>query len=169
MNPASSGDPVEHREMTLAEIRDMTRAALVAKVDGEARANQAKALLGAVFDVMREAGVKRFEITDPDDDAPLGDIAMTAGATSAVIVDPDKFLAWVTENRPEEIVTVELVRPSFQAALLDEIKKRGKVADRDDNEIPGVALVTGDPHLTTTPTRLARARARERAAPSPDA
>ncbi len=151
------------------DVREMTRAALMAKVEAEALTNRAKTLLAQLFAAMQEMGAERLRARDPEDGADLGTLVVTAGSTSAIVTDEDKFFDWVAQTRPDEIVTVAAVRSSFRRALLDAIKDKGEPVDGDGNPIPGVTITTSDPHLTTTPTRVARARAVERVGSTPPA
>lgn len=86
------------------------------------------------------------------DGTKVAKVSRAGGATSAKVTDPEKFLAWVAENRPGEVVSS--VRESYQKALLDAIDKAGAVVDPESGEVvPGVEFVTGTAYLTVTFSR----------------
>lgn len=151
----------EALEKALAAVQAMAREVMTCKTNEEAGARRAKELRARMVAVMRAAGATRFDVTDPDDGADLGTVILTAAGPTAVVCDEDKLMAWVEDNRPEELVPQRVIRTSFLKALLEGVKTRGEPVDADGNPIPGIAVVVKDPHLTVTPTHAAYARARE--------
>jgi hypothetical protein len=71
------------------------------------------------------------------DGTKVGKVYRGGGNSLPVITDPEKFLAWVQEHRPGEVVPS--VRESYQKALLEAIKKAGAPVDPETGEaVPGV-------------------------------
>lgn len=81
----------------------------------------------------------------------VGTVTFKQGNTTAGVVDERALLAWVRENRPDEII--EQVRPSYLAAVLDQAKRRGAAVTGDGEVIPGIAVRQGDPYLSVLPTK----------------
>jgi hypothetical protein len=71
----------------------------------------------------------------------IGHVLLTDPQPAFRVVDGEAFRAWVREHRPEEIVTVESVRSSYEKAVLD----RG--CDDAGEAIPGIELVDSPPVL----------------------
>lgn len=117
------------RAAVLRVLKDtITRAELAAKADlaADMKAGERKvAYLGNV-----EVGV----------------INHTRPSESWQVVDDAAYLAWVRANRPDEIVTVEQVRPAFTRALDDVITRTGEVPD-------GVILTQTPGHVRVTVTQ----------------
>ena len=91
-------------------------------------------------------GASRVEAKLPDG-TKVATISMTSPKPTAVVTDPDKFLAWVRENSPANIVSrlVTEVRPAYTTALLAEMTAAGvaEVADKETgvvDEVPGVEI-----------------------------
>lgn len=76
-----------------------------------------------------------------------GTVSVVRPKRVAYIADPDAFLAWVQEHRPDEIV--HSVRPSFAEAYLAELgmDSSGECFDRDGEIVPWAASKMGRPHL----------------------
>lgn len=76
----------------------------------------------------------------------VGTVTLTKAPKSAFVGDEEAFLAWVLENRPDEVVSK--VRPSYQAAVLAQAKKAGVAVDPTTGEaIPGITVADGTPSL----------------------
>lgn len=73
----------------------------------------------------------------------IATVTLAGGKPSARVVDEDKFLAWVVENRPTE--TVQRVRESYRKAVLD----AGGVDPVSGEFVPGVEVVDGSPYVST--------------------
>lgn len=91
-------------------------------------------------------GASRVEAKLPDG-TKVATISMTSPKPTAVVTDPDKFLAWVRENSSANIVSrlVTEVRPAYTTALLAEMTAAGvaEVADKETgvvDEVPGVEI-----------------------------
>jgi hypothetical protein len=74
-------------------------------------------------------------------------VSMPAPATRATVDNDAAFLAWVKENLPEEVETVERVRPGTAKHLAEMAKVKGGWTDEDGNlvPIPGIRVSTSDP------------------------
>ena len=94
-------------------------------------------------------------IDTPNGEVEVGTITKTKPtAAKAVrrVTDPAAFLAWVKATRPDEVVTTEHVRESFQQVLLNkpEVDENGEVIDNP----PGVEWVevSGKSTIQVRPT-----------------
>lgn len=76
-------------------------------------------------------------------DQVIATVTLAGGKPTARVIDEDKFLAWVTENRPTE--TIERVRESYRKAVLD----KGGVDPSSGEFVPGVEVVDGSPYVST--------------------
>lgn len=133
--------------------RDTATNLLVSKVvrDGLAKADKAyREQARADFDVpgVRDIGV----IGSGDNAQQIGSVQLVKGRESWTVTDPDALLAWVKANRPEEVVTVEQVRPSYIGALLMQAKKDGAPVTSDGELVPGIEQRTGEPSLNVKPS-----------------
>jgi hypothetical protein len=74
-------------------------------------------------------------------------ISMPTPATRATVDNDAAFLAWVKKNLPDEVETVERVRPSTAKHLAEMQKAKGGWTDEDGNlvPIPGIRVSTSDP------------------------
>ena len=70
------------------------------------------------------------------DGPKVATVRRAGGKASPKVTDPDKFLAWVQENHPSEVVVVPAVRESFQ--------KAGPRRDRQERD-PGHGIRRGRP------------------------
>lgn len=107
------------------------------------------------------ADAKAHPALDPGDrksvhigDTRIGYVTMTDPAPRWTVTDGAAFRAWVKQTRPDEIVTIETVRASFEKKILDDIETTGEVP-------PGVELSTPTPvvQVRTTPDAAAVVRA----------
>lgn len=123
------------------DAKELTRLALTVSVV-KARVTQADSLLRQ----------RLAEVLDPSERVPgrigdtkIGSASKTDPKPTARVVNGELFRAWVRENRPEEIVTVEAVRSSFEAALLKIVTDCGGMPDGVGEvfDVPGVEVVPG--------------------------
>lgn len=64
-----------------------------------------------------------------------------------IILDPRAFLQWVTEHRPDELLTV--VNPAFEKAYTANLRHHdGEVFDSDGVEVPFAHVHQSAPYLT---------------------
>lgn len=75
--------------------------------------------------------------------ARLGFVQKTDPETRAIITDPDLFLKWVKENRPDQIN--EVVNATYQVALLKDMTALGAAVDSNGVEVPGVTFGSETP------------------------
>jgi hypothetical protein len=73
-------------------------------------------------------------------------VSMPTPATRAAVVNEAAFLAWVKETLPDEVETVERVRPGTAKHLAEMMKAKGGWTDEDGNlvPIPGIKVTTSD-------------------------
>lgn len=50
-----------------------------------------------------------------------GSIYTSLNQDTAIVTDPDSLLAWVKANRPDQVETIERVRPAYLERLLQEV------------------------------------------------
>ena len=97
-------------------------------------------------DVMDALDIDSLAARLPDK-TKVAAIRRAGGKSSAKVKDEAKFLRWVQENRPGEIVPT--VRESYQKTLLETLDKQGDLVDPETGEVvPGVEFVTGTAYLT---------------------
>lgn len=84
----------------------------------------------------------------------IGYVTMTDPDAGFRVTDGEAFRAWVKAHRPDEIVTTESVRSSFEKAILD----RG--CDEQGESIPGIEWVQPASFLQVRPTPDAEAAIR---------
>lgn len=125
-------------------VRDIARDLAVLKVLSE-RIKAAKA------DLERQAR----DLMEPSDRAAVkldgetvGTVTLTAGRTAAKVTDPAELLAWVREQYPTEVVTVEQIRPAFLTKLLDTSRGTGiaGVVEETGEVAPGIEVAQGQPY-----------------------
>ncbi|HEY9370988.1 hypothetical protein [Streptomyces sp.] len=75
--------------------------------------------------------------------ARLGKVAMTEPEVKAIVVDREKFAAWVQETAPTEVEHIPTVRAAYEMRLLAEALAAGAPVDANGQEIPGVELGPG--------------------------
>ena len=88
------------------------------------------------------------------DTTDLGRVRMDKPRRSTRVMDGAALLAWVREYRPDEIVTVEQIRPAFLKAITA-AGSDGEWTDPITGEvhpIPGLAVVESPPSLVVTTT-----------------
>lgn len=122
--------------------RDIARDLLVLKVLSE-RLREAKTPL--------EAHAR--ELMEPSDrtavkmgDELLGTVTVVNGRRTPRVADERALLAWVKDQYPSEVQTVETVRPAFVKAVLDAARDFGEPVDPRTGEVgvPGVVVGTGE-------------------------
>jgi len=81
----------------------------------------------------------------------VGTVTYSQGKTTASVMDETVLTEWVRENHPDEIVPI--VRGSFRAFLLDQVKEHGGIVTPDGEliEVPGVQVRQGSPYLSVRP------------------
>jgi len=100
----------------------------------------------ALKDVMDALEIDSLAAKLPDG-TKVATLNRAGGNTTAKVTDEGKFFAWVSENRPGEIV--QSVRDSYQKALLEAFDKSHALVDPETGEVvPGVEFVTGRDWLT---------------------
>ncbi|MEU4256314.1 hypothetical protein AB0B42_00460 [Streptomyces fradiae] len=116
------------------------------KALGDAITERQKEVRAAMQEALETSGASRVEAKLPDG-TKVATVSATSPKPTAVVVDPDKFLAWVRENSPHNVVTrlVTEVRPAYTTALLAEMTAAGvaEVADKETGvveEVPGVEV-----------------------------
>lgn len=123
--------------------RDITRDLAVIKVLSE-RLRDAKALLEAqARDLMEPSDRNAVKV----DGELVGTVTLVNGRSTARVTNEPALLAWVRTNHPTEVYTVEAVRPSFLAKLLDAARTDGAAVDPASGEvIPGIDVTQGNPY-----------------------
>ena len=114
---------------------------LVKAEDGPART--------AAREALAELGIKTLT-AKLDDGTEVADVTLRAGSTYARVTDPEKFMDWVCENRPSEIVSPprqSSVRSSYRDSVLAQAKRDGIALSADGEVIPGVTVSEGEPTL----------------------
>lgn len=83
----------------------------------------------AVLDRAKEVDAERFK-------TPYGPVTIAARKGRVRISDPEAFLAWVKQERPNEVVVTEQVRPAYEKAVLEDrlVVMRGEVFDSHTGE-----------------------------------
>jgi hypothetical protein len=91
------------------------------------------------------------------DDVELGTATLCGGKEKAKVVDELALLAWVKENRPDQLRSI--VEPAYVKALLKIADAEGVAVDEETGEvIPGIELVETGTYVTVKPNDLARER-----------
>lgn len=75
----------------------------------------------------------------------IGVISGRVKNDAVTVTDPVDFAAWVKAHRPDEIETIERVRPTFATAVLKgcHVNDDGLVVTANGDEIAGVTVVPG--------------------------
>jgi hypothetical protein len=109
----------------------------------------------AVFDKTREALEPRLDADESvaallPDGTRIGSVKRSKAKRTPVVTDEAAVLAWVRDNRPEEIV--ESVRPAFVEYLKAQARKHGEAVYEATGEIvPGVEMREGAPSYLPQP------------------
>lgn len=133
------------------DAKELTRLALTVSVV-KAKVTQADAALRERLGMMLDPSER---VPGRIGDAKIGSASKTDPKPTARVVNGELFRAWVKENRPEEIVTVEAVRSSFESALLKIVTECGGMTTPDGEvvDVPGVEVVPGVPVVRVVPEK----------------
>lgn len=90
------------------------------------------------------------------DGTKIASVTRSGGKKTAQVADADAALAWCQHRYPDEVVTVKMIRPSFQTRLLTlagslPVGSQG-VDPFTGEELPFIKVVTGSPYVTVTKT-----------------
>jgi hypothetical protein len=103
-----------------------------------------------------ETGTTRIEATLPDGTV-VAKVVLVPGSRAAEVVDEAAFLAWVRENRPDQIRRefVTSVREAFVKSLLKELTAAGvpQWVDQETgvvHDVPGVRMQPRASYTRTT-------------------
>lgn len=122
------------------DLRNLTLKAVMAKV-GEEQVKRVRAeIADALLDTLDPGDRKHATLSDGTD---VGTISVSQTKVTAVVKNEAAFLAWVKQNRPDAVVTTEVVRESDRRILLEH-------ALRDGALLPGVEFVPGGGNLTVS-------------------
>lgn len=90
----------------------------------------------------------------------LGTATLCGGKEKPKVTDEAALLAWVQENRPDQVRQV--VEPAYVKALLKQAEREGAAADETTGEvIPGIEFVESGAYVTVKPNDLAKDRMAE--------
>lgn len=85
------------------------------------------------------------------DGTKMGSVSYSNGQTSARVTDEAAALKWCLDRYPEEVQTVQMIRPAFLKVLLDTAKVDGAGVDRKTGEVlPFIEVTRGAPYVTIT-------------------
>lgn len=115
----------------------------IASAVKDANDQQRKDLLAQLLDQYRDTGNKSFSVFNPDGDK-VATITLNESKPETVVADPDAFLDWCRENRPELVETVThppvegwteaRVKGAALAHVVEDCKLAGDVYITDDGE-----------------------------------
>lgn len=98
-------------------------------------------------------------------DTPVGQINVTRKDAPIEVTDEAALLAWVKQARPDEVETVERVRPAFMRYLREErwTVVKGQVIDTVTGEVVDFAALgdPGEPFVAWPATKTQRAAKQE--------
>ena len=66
------------------------------------------------------------------------------------VTNAAKFLAWVQENRPDEVEDIPTIRTSYADAVKRSVAEHGGLLDKESGvvtPVPGLEAYTGDPYI----------------------
>lgn len=128
-----------------AVAREAVLRVLYDAIGDELKATREEVQAGLV-EAKRDAGVQQITATLPDGTV-VAKVSLSDSKPTAVVVDDEKFLAWVRVNHPGNIARrfVTEVRPAFTIALLGEMTAAGvpQWCDQETGEVhavPGVEI-----------------------------
>jgi hypothetical protein len=141
-NPESPGrTPVEQAAEEVAALT-----ALKAGLDDQIAAAKRRMIDAA-------AGMTKATVA-----TPYGRVLVTRSEEHVEYI-PDRFLEWVKEHHPTEVITTESVNPAFARAMLENLTiVRGEVVDKRSGEFVAYAYLTdqGDPYVAYPASREQR-------------
>lgn len=114
-----------------------------------------KDLRSAVTKDMGDRHVEKVGAYLPDG-TKMASVSLNDGRRSAKVTDPAAALAWCLKQYPEEVQTVQVVRPAFLKKLLDVAGSLpvGKGLDPATGEVlPFIEVTRGDPFVSVTTTK----------------
>lgn len=132
--------------MSAGTLREDTLYAAVRKAVADEIAKAVKTGKKDLKQIVDDLSIKTLTARLPDG-TEVGTVGKAGGGSVPEVADERKFLAWVKENRPGEVV--ETVRESYWNSLSEAMKKTGEPIDPETGErIPGVAFKTTTEYLT---------------------
>lgn len=111
--------------------------------------------------VTADMGARRVERVGAylPDGTKMAAVGYSGGRVTARIADEGAALAWCLRNHPDEVVTVQAIRPAYLKLLLDRAKSEGYGLDATTGEVlPFIEVGKGDPYITVTTTEMGRDR-----------
>lgn len=98
-------------------------------------------------------------------DTPVGQVNITRKDPPIEVTDEAALLAWVKENRPDEVEVIERVRPAYMKHLRENrwTVVKGQVIDTQTGEIVEFAALgdPGEPYITWPASKQQRAAKEE--------
>jgi hypothetical protein len=122
-----------------------------------------KDLRAAVTSDMGKRHVEKVGAYLPDG-TKMASVSHTPGRKSARVTDDAAALAWCLRNHPEEVQTVQMIRPAYLKMLLDLAKADDAAAGSlgmdplTGEELPFIEVTQGSPFVTITTTTDGRNR-----------
>lgn len=141
-------------------MKDLALQEAALKTLAERVAAELKTVKAAMQAELEASGASQVPAELPDG-TKVATVSRSTPKATAVVVDDELFVKWVSETAPSEVKSrvVTEVRPAFRAALLAQMTASGaaEVPDKETGEIaevPGVAVQTA--RATTHSVRLAK-------------
>lgn len=120
-----------------------------------------KKLRAEVTDDFGKRRVEKIGAYLPDG-TKLASVSRSGGRKTAKVTDDAAALAWCHERYPDEVVTVEMIRPAFLNVLLtvskDEPEGGPGVDPRTGEALTFIKVERGNPYVTVTMTDDGRDR-----------
>lgn len=111
------------------------------------------ALRASVTADMGKRRVERVGAYLPDG-TKMAAVGHSDGRVSARVTDEAAALAWCLAEHPEEVQTIQMIRPAFLKMLLDLAKIDGEGLDRSTGQtLPFIEVSRGAPYVTVTTTK----------------
>lgn len=85
-------------------------------------------------------------------DEPIGTVQLNKGRETWAVTDERALLAYVKAKMPEQVETIERVRPAAVEALRKVAAGKGAAVDDDGEPIPGLSCSVSDPSLMVKPS-----------------
>jgi hypothetical protein len=112
----------------------------------------AETLRAAVTADMGRRHVERVGAYLPDG-TKMAAVGYSDGRKTARVTDEAALLKWCLETHPDEVQTIQVVRPAFLKLILDNSKEDGLGADPRTGEVlPFIEVAQGSPYITVTTT-----------------